>query len=306
MDTKEWALIIFTILAQMSVGSFLVLGALHYLARRAKGEEWADRLSNYALVAIGPVLVLAILASLLHLGNMINAPRAITNIGSSWLSREILFVLIFAVLGGAFAIMQWRKIASFSVRNIVAILAAVAGAGLVYTMARVYMIPNQPAWNSLATPISFFSTTVLLGLFAVGAAFVVTFATARKQDPGCEEELCTLMRSSLRWIAVVAVVVLGVQLLATSLYLTTLSAGSVAMQETARVTISNYGLLLALRVALVFAGAGILGFFIFQAASAPGRERTLGNLALSAFVLVLVAEVVGRYLFYATHVALGL
>ncbi len=306
MDTKEWALIIFTILAQMSVGSFLVLGVLHHLAKRARGEEWADRLSNYALVAIGPVLVLAILASLLHLGNVVNAPRAITNVGSSWLSREILLVLIFAVLGGAFAVMQWRKIASFSVRNAIAILAAVAGVGLVYAMARLYMIPNQPAWNSWATPVSFFSTTLLLGLFAVGAAFVVTYTTARRQDPGCEEELCTLMRSSLRWIAVVAVVILGVQLLASSLYLATLSAGDAAMQATAQTTIGDYGFLLGLRVALVFAGAGILAFFIYQAASAPGRERVLGNLALSAFVLVLVAEVVGRYLFYATHISLGL
>jgi hypothetical protein len=61
-----------------------------------------------------------------------------------------------------------------------------------------------------------------------------------------------------------------------------------------------------LRLALIFAGAGILGFFVYQAASVPGRERVLGNLALSAFVLVLVAEVVGRFLFYATHVGIGL
>jgi anaerobic dimethyl sulfoxide reductase subunit C (anchor subunit) len=306
MATKEWALIIFTTLTQMSVGSFIVLGALHYLAKRAKGEDWADRLSNYALVAIGPVLVVAMLASLLHLGNVLNAPRAVTNLGSSWLSREILFVVVFAVLGGVFAFMQWRRISTFAVRNVIAILAAIAGVGLVYSMARVYMIPNQPAWNSLATPISFFSATLLLGLFAVGFAFVVTYATAKRNDPGCEEELCTLMRSSLRWTAGAAVVVLGVELLVTSLYLVGLSAGDVAMQETARVTIGDYGLLLALRIALVFVGAGVLAFYIYQVASSPGRERVLANLALSAFVLVFVAEVVGRYLFYATHVGLGL
>jgi DMSO reductase anchor subunit len=173
-------------------------------------------------------------------------------------------------------------------------------------MAKVYMVENQPAWNSWATPVSFFCTALLLGLFAVGAAFVVTYSYARSKDPECEDVVCALMRHSLRWIAVAAVVVLGIELVAIPLYLVSLAGGSEAMQETARAIIGDYGLLLALRLALIFAGAGILGFFVYQAASVPGRERVLGNLALSAFVLVLVAEVVGRFLFYATHVGIGL
>jgi len=32
----------------------------------------------------------------------------------------------------------------------------------------------------------------------------------------------------------------------------------------------------------------------------------LGNLAYAAFALVLVAEVLGRFLFYATHVRIGI
>lgn len=263
-------------------------------------------LSDRALLAIGPVLVLAMLASLLHLGNVLNAPRAAANFGTSWLSREILLVVIFAVLGGVFALMQWRKIASTTVRNIVAVIAAVVGLGLVYSMAKVYMVENQPAWNSWATPVSFFCTALLLGLFAVGAAFVVTYGYARSKDPECEDVLCALMRNSLRWIAVAAVIVLGIELVAIPLYLVSLAGGGPAAQETARAITGDYGLLLALRLALIFAGAGILGFFVYQAASLPGRERVLGNLAISAFVLVLVAEVVGRFLFYATHVPVGL
>lgn len=306
MNTQEWALILFTVLGQMAVGSFLVLGVVHYFAARARGAENADLLSDRALLAIGPVLVLAMLASLLHLGNVLNAPRAVANFGSSWLSREILAAVLFAVLGGAFALMQWRKIATPVVRTVVAVVAALVGLGLVYSMAQVYMVPNQPAWNSLATPIAFFSTALLLGLFAVGAAFVVTYGYAKTKDPGCEEVLCALLRGTLRWIAVVAVVVLGVELVVTPLYLANLSAGDAAMQATARAIINDYGVLLAIRLGLAFVGAGILGLFLFQAASTPGRERVLGNLALSAFVLVLVAEVVGRFLFYATHVGIGL
>ena len=89
MNTHDWALVAFTIMAQMSVGSFVVLGIVHFFAARRAGPAEADRLSDRALLIIGPVMVLGMLASFFHLGNPINAYNAIGNIGSSWLSREI-------------------------------------------------------------------------------------------------------------------------------------------------------------------------------------------------------------------------
>ena len=46
MTGKEWALITFTILAQMSVGAFVVLGIVHFFAARKAGEDQADRLAS--------------------------------------------------------------------------------------------------------------------------------------------------------------------------------------------------------------------------------------------------------------------
>lgn len=306
MNTQEWALIVFTILSQMAVGSFIVLGIVHFFARRAQDTEAADLLSDRALLAIGPILMLAMLASLLHLGNVLKAPSAVINVESSWLSREILSAVLFTALGGVFAIMQWRKIASFALRNVVALLAAVAGIALVFSMSMVYMLPSQPTWNSLFTPLSFFITTVLLGLFAVGASYVVNYAYVRRQDPDCAEEQCMLMRRSLRWFAVAAVVTLGAQLVVTTLYLTGLAGGGPATVESARLLTTEYAMLLGIRVALAFLGAGVLAVFLYQTAQAQGREATLGNLAVGAFAAVLIAEVIGRYLFYATHVNIGL
>ena len=108
MELRNWALIGFTILLQMSVGAFIVFGIVHFWAARKLDMKEADRLSNYGLLAIGPLLVLALVASLFHLGSPLNAPRAVTNIGSSWLSREVLFSVLFTVVGGIFAVMQWR------------------------------------------------------------------------------------------------------------------------------------------------------------------------------------------------------
>ena len=99
---ENLALIAFTILAQMSVGAFVVLGVVNFFVARKAGVEEADRMGDRSLIAIIVVLGLGLLASLLHLGSPLSAPRAVTNIATSWLSREVLSGVIFAVLGGLY------------------------------------------------------------------------------------------------------------------------------------------------------------------------------------------------------------
>ena len=306
MEVRELSLVTFTILIQMSVGSFLVLGLVHFFVARKAGMEQADRMSDRALLAIGPIVILAMIASLFHLGNPMNAPRAITNLATSWLSREILFSLVFVILGGAFALMQWRKIASFAVRNVLAWVTTAVGLVLVYSMAHIYMLETQPAWNSWATDVSFFATMLLLGLLAVGAALVANYAYVKREDSDCAEVQCGLLRDTLRWIAVTAVLVLGVELVVAPIYLATLAVGNAAAQESARIMIEDFGTLLGLRLGLAFIGAGVFGFFLYQNASSPGRERVMGNLVYAAFALVLVSEVLGRFLFYASQASVGI
>ena len=100
MDLRELALVLFTVIMQMAVGAFCVLGGVHFFAARRNGLDEADKLSDRALVAIGPLAVFALAVTFLHLGNPVNAPRAISNLGTSWLSREITLALLFSV-GGA-------------------------------------------------------------------------------------------------------------------------------------------------------------------------------------------------------------
>jgi anaerobic dimethyl sulfoxide reductase subunit C (anchor subunit) len=307
MDIREWALIAFTILMQMSVGAFVILGAVHFFAARAKGEVEADRLSDRALLAIGPMLVLGLIASLGHLGNPLNAYRAVANVATSWLSREILLSVLFVVLGGVFALMQWRKIGSFAMRSVLAGLAALIGLAQVYSMAMVYQLPLQPAWNTIATPVSFFATTLLLGVLALGAAFVANYAYVQRQTPGCADAQCELLRGALRWFAIAAVVLVGVELIVAPLQVAYLAAGpSAEARASASMMFTEYGIVFALRLLLVFVGAGILGVFLYRNAVSPGREQVLSTLSYTAFATVLVSEVLGRFLFYATHLKIGL
>ncbi len=304
MEMRDWALITFTILAQMSVGSFIVLGVVHFFSVRKSGVQQADELSDRALLAIFPVLALGLLASLLHLGNPINAYKAVTNLGSSWLSREIFFGVFFAVVGFGFAVMQWRKIGSFAVRNIVAWIAAVVGVVLVFSMSMVYLIPTRPSWDLLTTPLSFYVTTLLLGVMAIGAVLVANYAYVQRKNPGCASDQCVLMRETLRWIAVSSIVLLGFQFVALPLSLAGMAAAGAG--ASAAMMAGDYGVLFALRLVLVFIGAGVLGIFVYREAQNAGNEKMLSAYAYAAFAFVLVGEVLGRFLFYATAGKFGL
>jgi hypothetical protein len=97
-----------------------------------------------------------------------------------------------------------------------------------------------------------------------------------------------------------------VELVVTPLSLAYLVSGGAQAAKSASMLAESYGILFALRLILVFVGAGVFGLFIYQNAMGPGREKVMGGLAYGAFALVLVAEVLGRYLFYVTQVQITL
>lgn len=306
MELRDWALITFTILAQTSVGAFWVLCIVHYFAARKAGVEEADRMSDRALLAIVPVLGLGMLASLLHLGNPLSAYKAVTHFGSSWLSREVMFGVLFVVFGLVYSFMQWRKLGSIAIRTVLAWVTALLGLAMIVSMSNIYMVYTQPSWNTYATPISFFVTTLLLGSLAMGAAYVWNYNQVQKKNPDCADVQCELMRTALRWIAIASVVLVGIEFVVLPIYLVYLSTGNAAATASLAMFYSKFGLVFFLRLFLVFVGAVVLGLFLYQNASSAGQVKVLGNVVYSAFALVFVAEVMGRFLFYMTHQGIGL
>jgi anaerobic dimethyl sulfoxide reductase subunit C (anchor subunit) len=282
MNTHELPLVLFTVMGQMSVGCFVVLGALHlFFGRRA------ERLSEIALYAIGPVMVLAMMISVLHLGNPVNALHSIEHLGSSWLSREIFFGSSFAGLGAAFALCQWRKWFPPLLRQLLAGVTALVGLVFVYSMSMVYMLPTVPGWDSWATPVTFFTTTFLLGSLAVGTALVL----ARRPD----DEIVTV---AVRWVGVAALVLLGVEFVVFPTYALQLTGKGPAGVETADALLYGGGSMLILRLILVFAGAGLLGLLL--------RRRVMAYTVIGAFGLVLASELIGRLLFYSSMTQIGI
>lgn len=307
MTENEWALIIFTIVMQMAVGSFVILGGVHFFATQREGIEEADRLSDRALLAIGPVVVFGLIVTLFHLGNPANAPRAISNLGSSWLSREATLAIVFGIGGAIFAFMQWRKISTPAIRNALALAVAAIGLVLVYAMAAIYQLPTIPAWDSLATPVTFYVTTFLLGSLAMGAAFVVNYWYLRSKGMDENDKQFSMLATTLRWIAILSIVMLGVQFIVIPLYIASLSThADPAATESVSILLDDNGFVFLARLVLVFLGAGVFTVFIYQSAPSESKVRVVGNLAFLAFAFVLIGEILGRYLFYASMVRIGL
>jgi anaerobic dimethyl sulfoxide reductase subunit C (anchor subunit) len=169
-------------------------------------------------------------------------------------------------------------------------------------MGKVYMIRTQPAWNTLATPVSFFTTALLLGVLTVAAGLIVSHSRTTKA-PARQTEL---LRGTLQGLALTSIVLLGIEFLVLPLYMAYLSSLGSAAMESLNLMMGSFGFTLALRLILVFLGAGLLAAYLYRNASIPGRENTFSTLVYSALILVLASEVMGRFIFYATHVNIGL
>lgn len=170
---NERPLIVFTLLAQAAVGAFITLGALEVGAATLTGQPVPGPLTDATLLAIGPLVAVALGASLLHLGSPASAWRAVANLRTSWLSREVLLAVAFAVAGAGFAALRLGGRGPAALRTASAVATALAGVALVYAMARVYRVRTIPAWDTPLTVVSFFASALLLGSLGVGAALVL-------------------------------------------------------------------------------------------------------------------------------------
>jgi anaerobic dimethyl sulfoxide reductase subunit C (anchor subunit) len=160
MRRGDTSLVFFTVLSQWSVGIVICLFLLNVSGGAALADMAASGPANPLSLAL-LLIVAATTASFLHLGNPLNAPKAVRNLATSWLSREILAIGLYSAGLAAALLYGWRTGASYPLYLLA--LCAVTGLLLIWTMSRVYRIPTIPAWNSGHTPLGFILTALSLG-----------------------------------------------------------------------------------------------------------------------------------------------
>lgn len=278
----EWPLVVFTLAIQLAVGCYLAL----LLVR-------ADRTWNRApLLAVGALTILGLAASALHLGTPGNAVRTLANMGESWLSREILAGVTFLSLW-AVTFQVNRRARPAPWHNALAALLAVAGVAFIWAMARVYMLPARPAWDSWLTPTSFFLTTILLGAVAMAAWLEGHPWPPPGSDTGGASHADAHAHAHAGRALDAGIVLLGIGLVAVvaQLALTPFHPVSAALADSG----AEASFALA-RVLLLLLGSLLL-------VAALAGQRGGGRWALAAFLLLLASETVGRVLFYAAGAA---
>ena len=304
MATRDWALVAFTLLTQAAVGAFLTLQVLDFLRSRGRPQGRGMLVAHATVLA---VLAVGLFAALFHLSTPLQAARAIVNFSSSWLSREIVFGSLFAGLLAVLVARQWRAPAAGSTgpNPWLSWLTAAAGLAFLYCQTAIYLLPAQPAWDSLATPAAFGGSALRLGIVGVAAGLVAGgLPAAAESDLG--EPFDGSSWRTLRGLAVAGIVVLAAELVVTPLHLLSLAAdGSAAAATSAERLTGDYGGVLVLRIgSLCVAAAALAG--VLAGRRLPVGRHLARPLTGAAFCLVLVSELCGRFLFYAMQVRVGI
>lgn len=328
LPDNEWSLIIFNILGDLSVGAFLIMGIVHFYAARKADRKQADILNTRALLVLGPILVLGMLAVLAHVGNPDRMFNMLSNIDTSWLAREVLFYGAFLVVGGIFAVLQaltllapgfierlpegLRRILP-TVRVLLAWVAAILGLIFVFSAAMIYYDPRlasrQTGWAHIHTVILFFADTVLLGSLALGVGYVLNYLWVQRRHKGDEETRTiqqNLLHDAIQGTSFLAIAAVGVLFVITPIYNTYLGAVDSPVNNAYVVMLhTEYANLVLARLFLVFTGAGILATLSMYFALDSRRNRgLLYLLVIGAFICVFVAELIARYIFYGANATL--
>lgn len=274
----------------MAAGAMWITAALTPWLR-FRFHSWGYILEGDLLLFILLMIVVGAAASFFHLGTPTDAWRSLANLQTSWLSREILFTVLFGAAVVVTIGLEQFYVGNAALRGLAAWSAAALGVVMVYSMGRVYLLRTVGAWNSPLTLLSFFAAALLLGALAAGVIITVTYI--RTPDP-CFSGLCALPGEILSGIGLAALFSLGLEILATALWIS--QTGGTVIER--RKWLKRATLI---RLALLLVGAGGGGILLYRSAFIPTTDISLLWIALLAWGLCLVGEAIGRAQFYQSR-----
>lgn len=277
---SEWPLVLFTVLAPLCAGIWMVAG---FLALIDAFPGAVDLTTGYAGAFLCVLLLAALACSTLHLGKPLKALRAFMRLGNSSVSNEVFVGAVFALCSCLYVLVAQSLIEAGSLWKIP--LAFVAGfAGLfVLFQCLAYRMRTVSTWNSPSFSVEFAVLALLGGVVVEGAmlCLVPAVTAAVKMGLVVAEAACAL-GLLLVVHAQGAAVACGVQ---------GHRQGSQMMRAWHRLSFA--------RIAFLVTGSALWAYGLLCAPSRPGW-------ALVGGALVIVGMVVGRYSFYRFYLNVGL
>ncbi len=291
MHNGEWSLISFTLLSQLSVGLVLALGFIFLMHQ----SVFANLNSGFSLkspeIIILILILVATLLSLLHLGSPAHSYHSLNNIGGSWISREILTLSVFGffvLLYFLSRLLNWPPVLS----QILLALSAISGIIFIFAMVGIYMISVVPVWNSFNTPLSFWGSVFLLG-FAGMLLFLGTSNPSQISH--------SMMIQMIRIMMIVSTLMILTSVFHQYQISKLSNTGIEQIQFGSGVFLSLFLVRIVLLI-VVFLG---LFYVMLQISKHSQTYADIQAYLLVISILILIEEVVGRYLFYGSYFRLG-
>lgn len=292
-EKPHYSLILLTVLTQLSVGGFFSLLAVDLLNGFMELPMLFKEYLKAGNMAMLGTALLALGASVFHLGRPLYAYRALKMWRRSWLSREVLFFGLFALTASVYSLWDWSPLVMvLPVKAVLSVLVLFFGFAGVYSSARIYMVPARPSWNTPRTLLNFMATGFLLGPLMA----LVVYAWNAK------------VRSIPFWVGkflVLLVLVAGfLQLLGilVKLFLTIYQENT-ELKNSARLLVDKFRWPFLFRLATLILILGMTPFALLNLfTSSDGGSGAAIFWVGFALILALSSELMGRYLFFVTVV----
>ncbi|ACL22690.1 dimethyl sulfoxide reductase anchor subunit family protein [Desulfitobacterium hafniense] len=271
---EHFALTVFSICIQAAVGIMLFVAI-----GRLMNKEGVFK--NAVITATG-LGIIGMLASLLHLGRPLSAINALFQFGSSWLSREIWFTAIFVGLTVVAAVLLYVKPQATGAITGLSAGAALAGLLDVFAMAKIYSSASVPVWQGAATTIEFYAAALSMG--------AMLFLVLSGKEAGKLKKIVALTVAAVVTVQVAVVVP----------YFISLGAGTGTALQASLMILGSLKTAVAIKWLFILAGAGLV---LWQAKDE--QSKSVSGVVAGGAALILVGQVVGRYVFYAAMVVSG-
>jgi formate dehydrogenase iron-sulfur subunit len=294
-------LVFMLVLTQLSVGAFAVEFLSRWFFPQLSVLELTRARAYHAVIALAAGL-LALGASVFHLGRPKYAFRAVIGLRTSWLSREILAFGAFAGAAAAYAAFVWRGpmmaalhlpplrgwLASRASADALGALVVATGLGGVSCSVMLYVKTAREWWSGARTAFRFFATAAVLGL-ATTLVSLLAFGCG----PG--GRVCAGVSDAARLLAIATGVKLGWE---TSILLHLRDKQLGALRRTALLLLGDLKHEAGARLALAIMGGVLAPLGVAHFADAgDGSSAALILAGLGGAALV-GAELLERALFF--------
>jgi anaerobic dimethyl sulfoxide reductase subunit C (anchor subunit) len=283
-----------------------VLWLIRSLSNSRFSHPEIDRIIRNPIIVIAFTAVVAMGGSHFHLSKPFHSFLAVLNFKSSWLSREIVFTVLFFLTTMSLLYLTYFRFHHRGLITALGWLAILFGTILIYCMARIYLLPTQAAWNSGTVIVSFYTTSLVLGVMAIACLMVLDlkFAEIQKTDDvGLRVEV---IRYSFSGLTLMTSLLVIVRILTLYLQMHQLSQGDLIARTSLRLLLELYQPLLILRVIVLLFAAIYFASSVYRIFRSQLPPQKLMLPVYLSCLLILVGEILGRFLFYATHIRVGI